>query len=172
MGDIFLCITLTSTALSFPKSWVKHNFVLLLNSIHDQTQHSKFSFSTSMAALSVNHSFYYKRSCSVQELRSRSRNCPRIHVVISCQNNEPLEKSTSATTKKEQKEENSRQLFSQVLGGVQKFGRGLKENMSPQRKGDWKDLMLMSLSFAVYVYMSQKIVCAYFAWMSMPKHSW
>ncbi|XWS45741.1 hypothetical protein CRYUN_Cryun14cG0005700 [Craigia yunnanensis] len=120
-----------------------------------------------MAALSVNHSFYYKNT-SVQEMKSRSRNCPRILVVLSCQNNEPIEKST--TTKKEQKE--NRQLFSQVFAGVQKFGRGLKENMSPQQKGDWKDLMLMSLSFAVYVYMSQKIVCAYFAWMSMPKQSW
>ncbi|XVF79644.1 hypothetical protein PTKIN_Ptkin15bG0005600 [Pterospermum kingtungense] len=123
-----------------------------------------------MAALSVNHSFYYKNS-SVQELKSRNRNrnCPRILVVMSCQNNEPIEKSTS-TTKKEEK--GKRQLFSQVFTGVEKFGRGLKENMSPQQKGDWKDLMYMSLSFAVYVYMSQKIVCAYFAWMSMPKPSW
>ncbi|XVF33714.1 hypothetical protein REPUB_Repub17cG0192000 [Reevesia pubescens] len=122
-----------------------------------------------MAVLSVNHSFYYKNS-SVQELKSRrSRNCPRFLVVLSCQNNEPIEKSTSTTTK-EQKE--NRQIFSQVFAGVHKFGRGLKENMSPQQKGDWKDLMLMSLSFAVYVYMSQRIVCAYFAWMSLPKQSW
>ncbi|XWS35530.1 hypothetical protein CRYUN_Cryun20dG0005100 [Craigia yunnanensis] len=118
-----------------------------------------------MAALSVNHSLYYKNN-SVQELKRRSRNCLRIIVVLSCQNNEPIEKST----KKEQKE--NRQLFSQVFAGVQKFGRGLKENMSPQQKGDWKDLMLMSLSFAVYVCMSQRIVCAYFAWMSIPKQSW
>ncbi|XVF22933.1 hypothetical protein REPUB_Repub12eG0213500 [Reevesia pubescens] len=121
-----------------------------------------------MAALSVNHSFNYKNS-SAQELKNRRRNCPRVLVVLSCQNNEPIRKS--APTTKKAKEEN-RQLFSQVFAGVQKFGRGLKENMSPKRKGDWKDLMLMSLSFAVYVYMSQKIVCAYFAWMSMPKQSW
>ena len=47
-------------------------------------------------------------------------------------------------------------MFSQVFAGVQKFGRGLKENMSPQQKGDWKELMLMSLSFAVYVYVCLK----------------
>ncbi|XP_022769645.1 uncharacterized protein LOC111313247 [Durio zibethinus] len=121
-----------------------------------------------MATLSVNHSFYCK-NISVEELKSRSRNCPRILVVLSCQNNEPMERSASIT-KKEEKEK--RQLFSQAFASLHKFGRGLKENMSPQQKGDWKDLMLMSLSFAVYVYMSQKIVCAYFAWMSMPKQSW
>ena len=52
------------------------------------------------------------------------------------------------------------------------MGIELKEKLSPQRKGDWKDLTLMSLSFAVYVYISQKIVCAYFVWMSMPKQVW
>ncbi|KAL5066457.1 hypothetical protein RYX36_028194 [Vicia faba] len=44
------------------------------------------------------------------------------------------------------------------------------KNLSPQQqKGDWKDLFLMSISFAVYVYISQKLVCAYCAWTSMPK---
>lgn len=62
-----------------------------------------------------------------------------------------------------------------VHGFVQRFekmGIQLKEKLSPQRKGDWKDLTLMSLSFAVYVYISQKIVCAYFLWMTMPKPLW
>nr|XP_004506316.1 uncharacterized protein LOC101488893 [Cicer arietinum] len=46
-------------------------------------------------------------------------------------------------------------------------------NLNPQQKGDWKDLFLMSISFAVYVYISQKLVCAYCAWVSfMPKHVW
>ncbi|OMO69756.1 hypothetical protein CCACVL1_19295 [Corchorus capsularis] len=102
--------------------------------------------------------------------------CPRNRInliVVSCQNNnEPSDKSTS----KPQKEKEKTQLFAQVLDGAEKLGRGLKENMRPKQKekGDWKDLMLMSLSFAVYVYMSQQIVCAYFAWMSMsmPTHSW
>ncbi|EOX96654.1 RNA/RNP complex-1-interacting phosphatase, putative [Theobroma cacao] len=122
------------------------------------------------AALSVHHSFYYKNS-SAQELKSRSRtrNCPRILIVLSCQNNEPIERST---TKAKKGKDEKRQLFALVFTGVQKFGRGLKENMSPQQKGDWKDVMLMSLSFAVYVYMSQKIVCAYVAWMSMPRQPW
>lgn len=46
------------------------------------------------------------------------------------------------------------------------------ENLSPQQKGDWKDLLLMSISFAVYVYISQKLVCAYCVWTSMPKQVW
>lgn len=48
-----------------------------------------------------------------------------------------------------------------------KMGRGLRENLSPKQKGDWRDVLLMSLSFAVYVYISQKLVCAYCAWKSM-----
>ena len=51
-------------------------------------------------------------------------------------------------------------MFSQVFAGVHKFGRGLKENTSPRQKGDWKDLMLMSLSFAVYVHVSKDCLCS------------
>ncbi|KAK8516540.1 hypothetical protein V6N13_097827 [Hibiscus sabdariffa] len=122
-----------------------------------------------MAALCVNHNFqFHYRNGPFQHLKSRTGNCsPRILVVSSCQNDEHMERSA---TKKEEK--GQLPPFSRVLSGVQKFGRGLKESMSPQHKGDWKDLMLMSLSFAVYVYMSQMIVCAYCSWMSMPKPSW
>lgn len=134
-------------------------------------------FFTSMAALCVNHpNFRYKNGCSsLQRRETRSRNRPRTLVVSSSHNNdESLERSTSnSKTKKKDKEKRQLLLlFGRVLGSVQKLGIGLKEKMSPQRKGDWKDVMLMSLSFAVYVYMSQKLVCAYCAWMSMLKQSW
>lgn len=59
-----------------------------------------------------------------------------------------------------------------LLNGFEKLGKKAKQNLSPQQKGDWKDLLLMSLSFAVYVYISQKLVCAYFIWTSMPKQLW
>ncbi|KAJ0095205.1 hypothetical protein Patl1_17170 [Pistacia atlantica] len=121
------------------------------------------------AALSVAHSFLNKNG-STQELRGRSY--PRLFVLLACQSREPMETSRSTETKKEKKEKNYKLLFSQLFIGAEKFGKGFKENLSPQRKGDWKDLVLMSLSFAVYVYMSQRIVCAYCAWMSMPKQSW
>lgn len=65
-----------------------------------------------------------------------------------------------------------KQLLRQLFGSVEKYGKRLKDNLSPKQKGDWKDVMLMSLSFAVYVYISQKIVCAYCAWMSMLKQPW
>ncbi|XP_031273799.1 uncharacterized protein LOC116132281 [Pistacia vera] len=125
----------------------------------------------SMAAAlsSVAHSFLNKIG-STQELRSRG--CPRLFFLLACQSREPMETSRSTEKKKEKKEKNYKLLFSQLLIGAEKFGKGLKENLSPQQKGDWKDLVLMSLSFAVYVYMSQRIVCAYCAWMSMPKQSW
>ncbi|GAV86069.1 hypothetical protein CFOL_v3_29502 [Cephalotus follicularis] len=110
-----------------------------------------------MATLSVGHSFHTNRS-PIQEVKSKS--CPRIVSLLSC----------SSKPKKEKKE--NMQLLSHLFVGVKKYGEGLKENLSPQQKGDWKDLMLMCLSFAVFVYMSQKIVCAYCAWMSMPKHLW
>jgi len=54
---------------------------------------------------------------------------------------------------------------------VEKLGKWLKDSLGPKKKGDWKDLALMSLSFAVYVYISQQIVCAYCAWMSLLKQS-
>jgi hypothetical protein len=85
---------------------------------------------------------------------------------LSCQRGEPIDTSSSKP-KKEIKQD--KQLVRQLFGSVENFGKGLKDNLSPKRKGDWKDVMLMSLSFAVYVYMSQKIVCAYCAWMSMLK---
>ncbi|KAK7404253.1 hypothetical protein VNO78_04984 [Psophocarpus tetragonolobus] len=52
---------------------------------------------------------------------------------------------------------------------LKKVGKRMKQNLSPQQKGDWKDLLLMSISFALYVYISQMLVRAYFAWSSMPK---
>ncbi|KAG6509680.1 hypothetical protein ZIOFF_027680 [Zingiber officinale] len=54
-----------------------------------------------------------------------------------------------------------------IYGEAGKLGRELKDCLSPKQKGDWKDLVLMSFSFAVYIYISQRIVCAYCAWMSM-----
>lgn len=61
-----------------------------------------------------------------------------------------------------------------MLNDIEKVGKRVKQNLSPQQKqkGDWKDLLLMSISFAVYVYISQMLVCAYFAWTSMPKPIW
>ncbi|KAL1362544.1 hypothetical protein AAHE18_03G088900 [Arachis hypogaea] len=61
-----------------------------------------------------------------------------------------------------------------LLNGFEKFGRRrTKQYLSPEQKGgDWKDLFLMSLSFAVYVYISQQLVCAYFVWTTMPKQLW
>ncbi|PKA53591.1 hypothetical protein AXF42_Ash009087 [Apostasia shenzhenica] len=53
-----------------------------------------------------------------------------------------------------------------ISGVAEKLGKGLKEHLSPKRKGDWKDAVLMSFSFAVYVYISQQIVGAYCAWIS------
>jgi len=47
---------------------------------------------------------------------------------------------------------------------------GLRKRVAPQCKGDILDVMLMSISFVVYVYISQKIVCAYCMWQSMLKH--
>ncbi|PKI33929.1 hypothetical protein CRG98_045676 [Punica granatum] len=87
---------------------------------------------------------------------------------VRCQNHEPddPEKSTMKNDK------GSPSPAPRILGGLEKLGNGLRDSLSPQRKGDWKDLTLMSLSFAVYVYMSQKIVCAYYAWTSMPKPPW
>ena len=47
---------------------------------------------------------------------------------------------------------------------------GLRKHVTPRRKSNIWDVMLMSISFAVYVYILQKIVCAYCMWWSMLKH--
>ncbi|KAG2671664.1 hypothetical protein I3760_13G006700 [Carya illinoinensis] len=118
-----------------------------------------------MAAVSVGHSVY-RRICTIQEPRKKSS--PRTFILLGCQSHKPVDASNPRTKKEGRRES----LLPGILVGVGKFGKVLKENMSPQQKGDWKDVMLMSLSFAVYVYISQKIVCAYCAWMSMPRQPW
>ncbi|XP_020580215.1 uncharacterized protein LOC110024535 [Phalaenopsis equestris] len=64
------------------------------------------------------------------------------------------------------KEIHLRRTASMIYSKVEKLGRELKEALSPKQKGDWKDVALMSFSFAVYIYISQRIVCAYCAWIS------
>lgn len=61
-------------------------------------------------------------------------------------------------------------MAERLHGDVVKAGMAVQENLSPKQKGDWKDVTLMSFSFAVYVYISQKIVCTYCAWISMINH--
>lgn len=85
-------------------------------------------------------------------------------IIVSCQNRHPNNPKGS--------KEDKGVMLQKVLFGVEKLGKGLQDNLSPKQKGDWKDLTLMSLSFAVYVYMSQKIVCAYCVWMSMAAQPW
>lgn len=116
------------------------------------------------AALSLGHYFQSKNRL-ISEFKDRCR--PRNLILLCCQSREPID--TTEERKKKQKEKQSSLPF---FVGFGKLGKCLKENLSPQKKGDWKDLTLMSLSFAVYVYISQKIVCAYFAWMSMPRTPW
>ncbi|GAB4828069.1 hypothetical protein Ancab_034984 [Ancistrocladus abbreviatus] len=119
-----------------------------------------------MAAISLTHCLR-TNSSSIKEQRNIA--LPPISIPFSSQNTKP-----NNQTKAKEKENKlpppppppPPQWF---LDSVWKLGKELKENLSPKQKGDWKDLMLMSLSFAVYVYMSQQIVCTYCAWMSMLK---
>eukprot|EP00262_Sarcandra_glabra_P018768 TRINITY_DN6869_c0_g1_i1.p1 TRINITY_DN6869_c0_g1~~TRINITY_DN6869_c0_g1_i1.p1 ORF type:complete len:119 (+),score=27.48 TRINITY_DN6869_c0_g1_i1:232-588(+) len=117
-----------------------------------------------MAALSINHPLHIKKS-SIFHNQPTSR----IHRFLLCcrGGGEPI---GSLDSKKKEKAKEEKPWLVEFYGEFEKLGRGLKESLSPKQKGDWRDLMLMSLSFAVYVYISQKIVCAYCAWMSMIKH--
>lgn len=78
----------------------------------------------------------------------------------------------NSNSEERKKEMRGKLGFLKLLNSFEKLGKRVKQNLSPQQKGDWKDLLLMSLSFAVYVYISQKLVCAYCAWTSMPKQPW
>lgn len=121
-----------------------------------------------MAALSISPLYHCKHK---PNLLQNSRNNSRKLNVVSCQNRDPIDPSDSKG-KKERKEEETGLKLHKLMGGVEKLGEVLQDNLSPKQKGDWKDVTLISLSFAVYLYMSQKIVCAYCAWMSMPHQQW
>lgn len=43
--------------------------------------------------------------------------------------------------------------------------------MAPREKGDIRDVILMSLSFSVFIYISQRLVCAYCVLRHMIPHS-
>ncbi|TKY67977.1 hypothetical protein E2542_SST10874 [Spatholobus suberectus] len=115
-----------------------------------------------MAALTVGHCCCGKR---VPAHEFTNRNRPRIFILLSCQGRKP--------NSQEKKDTGGGKLnllkWKSMLKDIEKLGKRMKENLSPQQKGDWKDLLLMSVSFAVYVYISQMLVSAYFAWTSMPK---
>ncbi|KAI4333107.1 hypothetical protein L6164_017954 [Bauhinia variegata] len=115
-----------------------------------------------MAALSVDH-YCHRRKGPNHELSRRNR--PRIVILSSFQCKVPGDNSNP----EEKKDLKGKLSLLKFINGFQKLGKSLKQNLSPQQKGDWKDLFLMSLSFAVYVYISQMLVSAYYAWISMPK---
>ncbi|KAK9741263.1 hypothetical protein RND81_03G093200 [Saponaria officinalis] len=85
---------------------------------------------------------------------------PGSWTLFRCRGSDPVEKDEKLNQGK-----GTKQL--RVVQFIAGAARKVKESLSPKQKGDWKDVLLMSISFAVYVYMSQKIVCAYCVWMSM-----
>ncbi|CAI9764971.1 unnamed protein product [Fraxinus pennsylvanica] len=109
-----------------------------------------------MAALSIGH------LCPIPDHQLNSVKNSRKFISACSQNRDP----SNAKTKKESNEKN-KGIVQQLYFGMEKLGGVVMDNLSPKQKGDWKDITLMCLSFAVYVYMSQKIVCAYCAWMSI-----
>ncbi|KAL0464442.1 UNVERIFIED_CONTAM: hypothetical protein Slati_0331800 [Sesamum latifolium] len=81
----------------------------------------------------------------------------RTFTIVSCQNQDSTDAFNAKTRKGSKGEKGS--LLQRSFGGVEKLGKGIKDNLSPERKGDWKDLALMSLSFAVYVYVTEDCLC-------------
>ncbi|OIV92564.1 hypothetical protein TanjilG_02327 [Lupinus angustifolius] len=110
-----------------------------------------------MEALSVGYYYLHIKNVLGHELKNRYN---------------PIFVTLLSSKDRENKDKGGKLRMLKMLSGFEKVGKRLKQNLSPQQKGDWKDLFLMSLSFAVYVYISQKLVSAYFAWTSMPKQIW
>ncbi|KAJ0245599.1 RNA/RNP complex-1-interacting phosphatase [Hirschfeldia incana] len=110
-----------------------------------------------MAALSTfNHPF-----CAHHIHNHRTtRHSVKSLTVISCQ-------------KQKSPEESGTVIQRTVIRMISEAGK-IGKNLKPEKKGDMKDVMLMSLSFAVYVYISQLMVCAYFSWthVALPNPSW
>ncbi|KAF2618460.1 hypothetical protein F2Q68_00041362 [Brassica cretica] len=113
-----------------------------------------------MAALTT----FYHPLCSPHNHRTTrqapSRHSLRSLTVMSCRKQKSPEESQGVIQR----------TVSKMISAAEKMGKNLK----PEKKGDMKDLMLMSLSFAVYVYISQLMVCAYFAWthVTLPNPTW
>ncbi|GFY92231.1 hypothetical protein Acr_08g0006270 [Actinidia rufa] len=105
-----------------------------------------------------------------QPINRRAKNVQEFSLVYLAKAEYRSNLSRSETKKEKEKEK--KDLLPKLFHSVEEYGERLKDNLSPKQKGDWKDLVLMSLSFAVYVYISQKIVCAYCVWMSMLKQHW
>ena len=93
-------------------------------------------------------------------------------------NTKPIEKYTELPTKHEPmlkletfarrkaKDIFNTNILNWETGAISWWVKGV----SPRCKGDIWDVKLMSISFVVYVYISQKIVCAYCMCQSMLKH--
>ncbi|CAH8385226.1 unnamed protein product [Eruca vesicaria subsp. sativa] len=112
-----------------------------------------------MAALTT----FYHPLCPDNHRTTRqtpSRHSVRSLTVMSCRNQKSPEESQG--------------LIQRTISKLVSEAKHIGKNMKPEKKGDMKDLMLMSLSFAVYVYISQLMVCAYFAWthVTLPNPSW
>ena len=80
----------------------------------------------------------------------------------------PVEKYVELPTKHEPKlkpsqEERPKTSFTSIslIEKLEQSLDGLRKCVAHRCKGDNWDVMLMSISFIVYVYISQKIVCAY-----------
>ncbi|KAK1413303.1 hypothetical protein QVD17_35075 [Tagetes erecta] len=121
-----------------------------------------------MASISISPSCNTLRSKIITQDVVNPMNHRTRPTYVACQTRVPFDPPTN----NEKGGKEKKQRLMDVFVSVKKLGRVFKESLSPKRKGDWKDLVLMSLSFAIYVYISQKIVCAYCAWMSVFEHHW
>ncbi|KAK4573675.1 hypothetical protein RGQ29_031572 [Quercus rubra] len=93
-----------------------------------------------MAALSIGPSFHIKHSTTQEHRKTRSS--PRILILLCCQSHKLVDTSKPRLKKESKRKSLLPQSFI------------LQENLSPKQKGDWNDVMLMSLSFSIYVYIS------------------
>ncbi|CAN7015398.1 unnamed protein product [Brassica oleracea var. botrytis] len=93
-----------------------------------------------MAALST----FYHQLCAHHN-HCTTRHGVRSLTVMSCQKQKSPEESGGVVQR----------TVIRMISEAGKIGKNLK----PEKKGDMKDLMLMSLSFAVYVYISQLMIC-------------
>ena len=121
-----------------------------------------------MASFSISPSLHTIRSKTTTQEHVNPMHHQTRPTFMACQTRVPFEPKVD----KEKDGKEKKQSLMKVIVSIEKLGKVIKENLSPKRKGDWKDLVLMSLSFAIYVYISQRIVCAYCAWMSVFKNHW
>ncbi|ERN00858.1 hypothetical protein AMTRI_Chr03g140000 [Amborella trichopoda] len=117
---------------------------------------------------SVRPSIHKAPNFSLKQLSlSKPTSRPPTSLYCNCKCNGNNKENPSSQEGERKKREREREGGWRPVVAMKKVVAEMQRWVRPRRKGDLRDVLLMSLSFALYVYISQRIVGAYCAWMAI-----